>query len=976
MDHKPCKGVPVLVIDILSVSQVKILEGLLSKGNILYVHFAPPCGTASAARNIKLHRRRHGPPPLRSLEHPMGLPQLTSHQRQRVSLANALYVWTCNMVLLLHSKGVGWSIENPSSSLMWMTTPFQKLVQAMGEELTAFAFHTCMYNAPRKKRTAIWTSVREMLALQRDCDESHVHKPWGLTEDNTFATAEECAYNAELAENWAVSITDYAKAEGLVSPPATLEQTAFHPTLNNDYANRSVVGVQPRGHKLPPVMTDLLTPQQVDVSAFPDIKCLAPGMRLPDNSSFPPGSRLIRFVNDEKGVEVSKSVNVSMPRSMAIMGLPREPEQYVREACRLTHPMNFDARLSKELNNALRVQINEGAMELRKTRIHSSQCILKLAAELALEEKRMHDEWPAHIRRIMKNKRVLLFKRLLEDIGYGDSKVADEMMVGFPLNGWLPESKVFPPHLRLPEIHPDCFDAMIPSFSARTLAAIRSSGDVELDQQLWSATLEEVQMGFMRGPFLPSELPDGALVSPRFGLKQKNKLRPIDDLSVSGVNMSTSLPERLKVDAIDECAAMIKQMLRHAGGKVALVGKTYDLRKAYRQLAIAEQHLRLGWVAVWSPDDSSPRIFQMESMPFGATAAVASFLRVSKAIKVIGTTLGLLAWTSFYDDFICVCKPQDAESTDLYVRFLFKMLGWELSTGPDKDAPFDKVFSALGVQVDLSGTAEGFFELGNTEGRKLELRDRIDGILGAGAMTPAESLSLRSRLLFAESQLFGRFAKLALKTIGSVSLNGKLQRPLSNEVKHSLEWMKDRVINAKPRKIDTHDRPTMFLFLDGACSVKLASEPWSGTSIGGVLFRDDGVALECFGEVLPDEITEAWSGKTKEQLVFEAEVLPFLVSLEIWSKYVRGKLLFVFIDNEAAKCCWIAGSADSKWAQRMIHRGTHMEGSLDVFPYFCRVPTFSNIGDGPSRGRFDMCEKLGAKRVAVNARLLMNLALS
>lgn len=876
------------------------------------------------------------------------------------------------MVIMLHSRGIGWSVENPSSSLMWLTDPFKQLQHTLKADIHAFTFHTCMYNAPRKKCTAIWASVKQMLLLRRECDNSHEHKPWGLTDNNTFATAEECAYNVELAEHWANAIAEFAAACKLVQPPNTLEETVFHPTLNDDTLNRAVIGNQPRGNKLPPLMTDLLTPQKVDISAFPDIRCLAQGMRLPISEAFPPGSRLIRFVNDEVGEGRTKQSN-----SMAVLGLPRDQMQYVEEACKLTHPMNLDARFSSELTEALDAQLCRDAFELRKIRIKASRDILNLTVGLTGEEKALHDGWPSHIQKILKNKKMILFKRLLEQVGYDDAKIADEMTRGFPLNGWLPESRVFPPRLRLPQIHPESFEAMIPSFSSRTLSAVKGSGDDTLDRELWQATLEEVQLGFMRGPFKPSSLPEGALVSPRFGFKQKNKLRPIDDMSISGVNMSTSLPERLKVDAIDECAAMIKEMLRKAGGKVALVGKTYDLRKAYRQLAIAEDHLRLGWVAAWSPDDSSPMIFQMESLPFGATAAVAAFLRVSKAIKVLGTALGKLAWTSFYDDFICICKPEDAESTDLFVRFLFKTLGWDLSTGPEKDSPFGPVFSALGVQVDLTGTAEGFFELGNTESRKAELSERIDGILGADLMTAAESLSLRSRLLFAESQLFGRFAKSALKTIGSVSLAGRTMRPLPEELKHSLRWMKDRVVNSPARRIDTFPRPTMFLFLDGACSEKKDEDEWSGTSIGGVLFDEAGKAVECFGEVLPpDEITAAWAGKQKEQLVFEAEVFPFLVSLELWRDRLKGKLLLVFIDNEAAKSCWISGAADSKWAQHMICKGTMLESSLDVFPYFCRVPTFSNIGDGPSRGVFVICEKLGAKRVAVNAQLLTHSALS
>ena len=342
VDHQPCKGIPILTIDILSPKQVKILDELLSRSNLLYVHFAPPCGTASAARSIRLSAKRHGPPPLRSIRRPMGLFGLSGSQRKRVQLANALYKWTCETILKLHRRGVGWSLENPSSSLMWLTDPFQLLLRELKDELVAFAFHTCMFNAPRAKRTAIWTCVKEMTQLQRDCDGQHEHAKWGITPNNTFATAEECAYNAELAAHWAVAIGDYATASGVQSLPQTLDEWTHDATLNNDHVNKTVVGMQPRGHKVPPVMTDFLLPSKIEIAAYPHLKRLAPGTRLPSEAPFPTGSRLLRFVNEEKGVcAETKHQEITH----AILGIPREPTDFVKEACKLVHPVNQPARL-------------------------------------------------------------------------------------------------------------------------------------------------------------------------------------------------------------------------------------------------------------------------------------------------------------------------------------------------------------------------------------------------------------------------------------------------------------------------------------------------------------------------------------------------------------------------------------------------------------------------------------------------------
>ena len=86
------------------------------------------------------------------------------------------------------------------------------------------------------------------------------------------------------------------------------------------------------------------------------------------------------------------------------------------------------------------------------------------------------------------------------------------------------------------------------------------------------------------------------MISPRFGLQQKNKLRPIDNFTASHVNSATGLEEKFHVDSIDEICAMVKTWLQRGPPGLRLVGKTYDMRKAYRQIAIREDHLDLAWM--------------------------------------------------------------------------------------------------------------------------------------------------------------------------------------------------------------------------------------------------------------------------------------------------------------------------------------------------------------------------------------------
>ena len=143
-----------------------------------------------------------------------------------------------------------------------------------------------------------------------------------------------------------------------------------------------------------------------------------------------------------------------------------------------------------------------------------------------------------------------------------------------------------------------------------------SSGNLDADNKLWQAT------------------------SPRFWLQQKNKLRPIDNFSSSHVNSSVGLREKFVVDSVDEICAMVKTWMQMSGPGIRLVGKTYDMRKAYRQLAIHESHLDFAWISVWNPQTQAPALFRMETMPLGSTASGSIFLRISQAIKTIGIVYG------------------------------------------------------------------------------------------------------------------------------------------------------------------------------------------------------------------------------------------------------------------------------------------------------------------------------------------------
>ena len=106
-------------LDLLDPEHQTTVFQQLSQGLVACLFAAPPCGTSSMARCIKIQGSRPGPRPLRSPEFPYGFPWNTGLDVARVLSANRLYCFTCQAAALAHQAGALVIIENPENSLMY-----------------------------------------------------------------------------------------------------------------------------------------------------------------------------------------------------------------------------------------------------------------------------------------------------------------------------------------------------------------------------------------------------------------------------------------------------------------------------------------------------------------------------------------------------------------------------------------------------------------------------------------------------------------------------------------------------------------------------------------------------------------------------------------------------------------------------------------------------------------------------------------
>ena len=105
---------PCALVDLSTEAGQSFVLELYAQFFVLITSLSPPCGTASRAREIPLKGKDFQPRPLRSSEHPLGLPTLEGIDKERVAKANILYKFSialCFFLLLL----LGDSIRYPTT---------------------------------------------------------------------------------------------------------------------------------------------------------------------------------------------------------------------------------------------------------------------------------------------------------------------------------------------------------------------------------------------------------------------------------------------------------------------------------------------------------------------------------------------------------------------------------------------------------------------------------------------------------------------------------------------------------------------------------------------------------------------------------------------------------------------------------------------------------------------------------------------
>ena len=199
---------------------------------------------------------------------------------------------------------------------------------------------------------------------------------------------------------------------------------------------------------------------------------------------------------------------------------------------------------------------------------------------------------------------------------------------------------------------------------------------------------------------------------------------------------------------------------------------------------------------------------------------------------------------------------------------------------------------------------------------------------------------------FAKAQMWGRAAKLCLTAVTSHAYGFQGKR-LSERTIEFLELFRKCLADVRPRGITSSWNVPFFLFTDASFSPN--EHNWPG-GLGGVLVDHAGRYVSAFSFKLKLEHLEALGYPSKSTVIFEAEMLAVLISLALWKKFIRNHPLVAYIDNNSTRDVCISGTARTSPRRELISMLLRLEDELGLISWYARVPSASNIADGPSRG--------------------------
>ncbi|CAE7244295.1 RE1 [Symbiodinium sp. CCMP2592] len=668
--------------------------------------------------------------------------------------------------------------------------------------------------------------------------------------------------------------------------------------------------------------------------------------------------------------------------SFSFPGVYFSMEEHLHRACELPSPADNSTRLPDAVRRNIFAILTEGPVAVSKRRMLELKSLNDRMAALSAAEKELRAKMHPDVERVTKGKALALFRELLEETGFPDLAVVNLLSEGVPLVGQEAESPLFAKRPKPKDLEPDQLKTQA-ALRRRALQKMKGLTSEQDYKAMKAETSEELAAGFLTGPYHTEQevsdilKTDAWSLSPRFLLRQGEdaKIRIIDDFKMSAVNKAFGSSSFLELQDTDYAVGLLRflsrvlqdrskvrvplsdgtllegdwdpEMLRQP----ALLGKTLDLSKAYRQVSIhpsTREHAVLGF-----PNPQGKWEFYIaQSLPFGAAASVYGFNKVALAILHIMVVKFAAIATDFYDDYTVYEFRPAAFLLDKVLMRLLDLLGWSYAKSGRKFVPFDNKVVSLGVSLGLDEIWQGTLKVENKAGRLEKIAALLRAVAQGGAVTRSDVASLHGLINFAGGLIMGFELKPTSRML-TRALSGPFLGNMP-ELRQACELALDVIAQCRPKRCPATILPPVVLYTDGAF------EKGRGTW-GAILVDAYTSSRWVFGGEVCKPLMDHWGREAGAQVICQVEAYALAITLFGIRGFLKGRSVLAWIDNNACLYGFVKRYSPSASLMRLISLGALMESSMEALMWFERVPSKSNPADLPSRGLFaQACDRFQA----------------
>ena len=514
-------------------------------------------------------------------------------------------------------------------------------------------------------------------------------------------------------------------------------------------------------------------------------------------------------------------------------------EEHIAGALRAAFPLHEPAPLPIDLKLALQFNRDNDPDAIKAFRSSQMEWVRSIATECKHITNILYRKTPPEIFPAAGKIHIALLSHLMEFTRMGGRRWVTQFATGFPMTGCLSQSGVFPLDTAIPEAFVDpktLFHTCKSRFLARSSQAVSKKA-----QCLWDEALGQVKRGWVTTPEPLS--PEGRFIARpheecniafRFGAQQAGKLRGCDDLRDSLTNTACAVRSPITLPGWDHIAAAARilntTLCDWSFGKV-------DHQSAYKALPIRPADINYAVLALWNPLESAWYGSKTRTQLFGSTAAVLHYNCFSRVIASLVCRILAIPMVGYFDDFGFFTRSADEDETMSLVNEFLSLLGVELKVAKSVIGN-SNVF--LGLSAFFPRPSNGMSLVISLPREKARRWARmIREIIATAHISHATLESLIGRLSFAQTSVFGRFARAMLKPLYAKLFSPRFFPQLSLPLLRNLQWWAATLLAMTPR-VATLNRasPDWVIYTDAAFE-----EGPGGAHIAAIFFSTKGPFL-------------------------------------------------------------------------------------------------------------------------------------